>query len=250
MTPRVASPDQIEAREIEIIQAAAQLVEKEGVNGLTIDKVVAVVPYSKGTVYNHFSSKEDLLIALCIYKLNTLSGMFARAKAFNGSTRERLVAFHMAYFLYALLSPGQAMAVLYTKTPEIECKASECRMARLTSIDGELLSMVVEVMAEAQANQEVHLPPHLNLQQVAFGNWSIAFGTIALLNSHLDPCPVSQGLLIDREYFNNVNALLDGYGFQPLSPVFDFQHCIERLLKEVFAEEVALLAQRGRTLMI
>lgn len=250
MTPRVASPDQIEAREIEIIQAAAQLVEKEGVNGLTIDKVVAVVPYSKGTVYNHFSSKEDLLIALCIYKLNTLSGMFARAKAFNGSTRERLVAFHMAYFLYALLSPGQAMAVLYTKTPEIECKASECRMARLTSIDGELLNMVVEVMAEAQAQQTFDLPSHLSLQQVAFGNWSIAFGTIALLNASLNPCPVAQGLLIDREFFNNINVMLDGYGFKPLTPDFDFNSCVQRILHEVFAEEVALLAQRGRTLMI
>lgn len=250
MTPRVISPTTIEERETLILQTTAQLMEEIGYSTLTIDKVVARVPYSKGTVYNHFASKEDLLVGLCIYKLATLKDLFVRASAFQGSNRERLLALNTAYFIYALLSPEQAMAVLYVRTSDLDKKASKTRLERLYSADADIMGIGISIIEDALAAGEFKLPHHMNLQQVTFGVWTTAFGSIALLNSMIESCPISSGLILDQEFFNNVNIMMDGFGFKPLSTEHDAKASLKRILSEVFAPEVAALEQRGRTLFI
>lgn len=250
MTPRIASPATIEERENHILQTTAELMEEIGYSALTIDKVVARVPYSKGTVYNHFSSKEDLLVGLCILKLGELKKMFFRAATFNGSNRERLLAMNTAYFLYALLSPAQAMAVLYVRTSDLQAKASHTRLEKLFDADTDMMAIAIRVVEDALASGEFKLPHHMNLQQVTFGLWTSAFGSIALLNSMIESCPVSSGLLLDQEFFNTVNIMMDGYGFKPLSTEHDTKASLKRILSDVFAPEVTALEQRGRILCI
>lgn len=250
MTPRIACPTTIEERENHILQTTAELMEEQGYSALTIDKVVARVPYSKGTVYNHFSSKEDLLVGLCIHKQSELKDLFLRAAAFNGSNRERLLAINTAYFIYALLSPAQAMAVLYIRTADLEAKANPERLEKLFAADIDIMSIDIEVIEQALAAGEFKLPRHMNLQQVAFGTWTTAFGSIALLNSMIESCPISSGLILDQEFFNNVNIMMDGYGFKPLSTEHDVKSSLKRILDEVFAPEVEALQQRGRSLFI
>ena len=57
MAPRILDEYSLKAREQDIIDATIALIEKHGVENITMDKVVAAVPYSKGTVYKHFISK-------------------------------------------------------------------------------------------------------------------------------------------------------------------------------------------------
>ncbi len=53
-------------REVELVQLAKTIVEEQGFTNLTMDRLTALSAYSKGTIYNHFCSKEDVIIALCI----------------------------------------------------------------------------------------------------------------------------------------------------------------------------------------
>ena len=48
-------------REQLILDAARNIINQEGWEHLTMERVAAAVEYSKGTVYNHFSSKEDVV---------------------------------------------------------------------------------------------------------------------------------------------------------------------------------------------
>ena len=52
------------AREQQIIDAAIGLIQLQGIENLTIDKVVAKVPYSKCTIYKYFLGKEYILLAI------------------------------------------------------------------------------------------------------------------------------------------------------------------------------------------
>lgn len=45
-------------REVELIQLAKSLVQEQGFANLTMDKLTSASSYSKGTIYNHFCSKE------------------------------------------------------------------------------------------------------------------------------------------------------------------------------------------------
>ncbi len=58
-------------REVELVQLAKSLVQEQGFANLTMDKLTAASPYSKGTIYNHFCSKEDVILALCIHSLKS-----------------------------------------------------------------------------------------------------------------------------------------------------------------------------------
>lgn len=250
MSPRITCPTTLEERENHILQVTADLIEEVGAGSLTVDKVVARVPYSKGTVYNHFSCKEDLLVALCTHKLANLKELFIRAAAFNGKPRDRVVALHAAYFLYALQSPAQAMAILYTKTPNLEEKVSPGRLDKLFECDAELLGIGIAVLEEARTKGDLSLPSHISMQQMAFSSWAAAFGTIALMSSMIEPCPVVSGLILDKEFFSNVNVVLDGHGLKPLSHEHNTQASLMRILETVFAPEVEELRQKGRPLFI
>lgn len=56
-------------REMELIELAQELVKEQGFANFTMDKLTSRSPYSKGTIYNHFCSKEDVVLALCIHSL-------------------------------------------------------------------------------------------------------------------------------------------------------------------------------------
>lgn len=53
-------------REQELLLISEKIMAEHGFSKLTMDKLVAACEYSKGTVYNHFNSKENLLLALCV----------------------------------------------------------------------------------------------------------------------------------------------------------------------------------------
>jgi AcrR family transcriptional regulator len=62
--PRSLKERQRQEREALILAAAAELVNTKGYRAMSMDEIAAVVGVSKGTVYQHFPSKEDLMIAL------------------------------------------------------------------------------------------------------------------------------------------------------------------------------------------
>ena len=47
-----------------LLQAAASVYARCGFNGATLDEVAAEAGFTKGAVYDHFGSKENLLLAL------------------------------------------------------------------------------------------------------------------------------------------------------------------------------------------
>ena len=75
-------------REQELLRIALDIVESEGYGNLTMDKLTSASPYSKGTIYNHFSSKEDVITALCNQALRHEISLFKKAALFNGTTRK------------------------------------------------------------------------------------------------------------------------------------------------------------------
>src|SRR5215470_10503741 len=49
---------------IRLLEAAARVYARAGFGGATLDEVAAEAGYTKGAVYSHFGSKENLLVAL------------------------------------------------------------------------------------------------------------------------------------------------------------------------------------------
>jgi len=158
MTPRAISQDDFENREKELIEISRKLVEKDCLSTLTIDKMVAAAPYSKGTIYKHFIGKEDLLLAICNTSMQELQELFARALTFNGNSRERIVAVMMAYVIWAKLHPAQLFVVLSAHAPNVIACASEQRLTEHHDCEQQMMDLMNIEISNAIAANDLILP--------------------------------------------------------------------------------------------
>ena len=228
-------------REEELLDLAEQIMEVEGFSGFTMDKLVSACGYSKGTVYNHFSCKEDLFCALCIRGMTKTLELFNKALSFDGNCREKVLAIHFAYRLQALTNPTQFMCVLTAQTPAMKEKANEQRLKVQQDLDNEMTHFCDTLFQQAIESGEI--PGGTSIEEAIFASWALSFGTIALMTQASGTLPVERA---DTEMalLCNVNLLMDGMGWSPLSTEWDYESTWHRIAKQVFTHELEQLALR------
>ncbi len=65
---------EINARQLEIIDAAGKILTSSGVSGLTIKNLAKEMKFSESAIYRHFTSKEEIIIAMLDYLAETING--------------------------------------------------------------------------------------------------------------------------------------------------------------------------------
>jgi len=229
-------------REQELLRIAHQLVEAEGYANLTMDKLTAASPYSKGTIYNHFCSKEDVITALCNTALRHEISLFKKAELFNGSSREKALALHQAYLLSAKMQPILFNCLLTAKSPWVQEKSSPARLTVQQELEKEVTQMVDRLLQQAIDKNELQPKADANVALMAFANWATSFGCIALLSSASESYSIER-LQGAHPFLFNLNCLLDGMNWLPLSAEWDYCQSWLRIEKEIFSAELQLLAE-------
>ena len=242
MPPRYIDESELQAREQAILDQALAIISAHGLAALNMDKLIAQVPYSKGTVYNHFSSKEDVFTALCNRNMRRVEQLFQRAAAIDGSAWDKMTAIGFAYMLSVLLSPQHFMLVMSAKT-ELFDKASIVRREEHDLVDQQLFGVIEGVIEQAIANGELKLRPGAVPQQVSFSLWAMAFGTIGLLLGGDKSCGALDGMMIEGRVIAHGNLIKEGLGWAGSD--WDQQEFLQWLKTDVFAEELQQLEQQG-----
>ena len=250
MSPRVLDQAKQQERQDLILDCALDLIKKDGVALLTIDKLVGKTPYSKGTIYNHFSGKEDLLLSLCNRNMDGLASLFNRAHSLDGNLREKALATLFAYMLYARLYPVEFMLVITAKSSSITDKSSAHHRDQQVQSEGRLIGPTAMLFQQALDAGEIDPPIPMTVEQITFACWSQGFGCNALLLEDVDRCGARTGLFVEREMLNCSQLLFDGLRFKPLSYEFDWSKTLKQLKEDIFKEEIQLLADRGHVLQI
>jgi len=227
-------------REEELVDLAVVILNQDGFAGMSLEKLTAKSCYSKGTIYNHFSSKEDCLSALCNRAVSSIMVLFKRALEFNGSSREKAVAVHYAYQLYARMQPTLFMAVLSSKAPGVREKTSPERMQLMDALEFEINTFSDQMFRNAIADGSLELPAHLSIETLSFANWAMSFGTNALATSAAEAKAVNR-LDPNTLLLQNISILLDGINWQPLSKDWDYQKTWQRVEEEIFADDILLI---------
>jgi len=246
--PKIFDEAALKERELLIINSAIELIGKNGIENLTMDKVVAQVPFSKGTVYKHFMGKEDLLLAISNYSIKILGDLFYRAYQFDDCARSRMLLLNFSYLIYAMLYPALFQSVLCAKSPNVVGKSSEKHINEGEQLEIKLMTSINGIVEDGVRDNSLSLPATMDIQQLCFSNWSMAFGTISLLSAEVDQCSGRTNLIVERELFNLSNLLFDGMGWKPLTK--DKNHCAELkvALNKLFPEELAEIKAKGREL--
>ncbi|MEM7170167.1 MAG: HAD-IA family hydrolase [Pseudomonadota bacterium] len=76
----------------DLLRQALMIFDRDGFHGTTMDRLVELTGFSKTSMYNHFASKEDLVLAvLTLRDLQFRSWLFGRMRATGDSPQEQLL---------------------------------------------------------------------------------------------------------------------------------------------------------------
>ena len=223
---------EIQEREEMILGVAKDMLLEHGYLGMTMDRIAAECEYSKGTIYNHFPNKEEVVAALGVQTMTLRTDLFARASTFKGRSRERMMAIGEAYDLFVKLYPHHFQSTQILQTASIRDKMTAERLQRLEACDHRCLGIVSGIIRDGIAQGDLVLPAWSSPEQLTFGLWAMASGAHAIMaHKPLESLDIE---LPQNTLNNNYHIMLDGVGWQPLSHVWDYEQTRARIRQEVF----------------
>ena len=145
-----------------IIETAERLFYDEGVRAVGIDRIIAEADVAKMSLYNHFPSKDDLILAVLQYREEKFDGMFEKwIRRHLSKGMDRLEAFFAALKVW-FESPGFRGCMFINSHVELAdakhpaSKFSACHKERFHEMLKEIISdaagaKTAETMAPAIA---------------------------------------------------------------------------------------------------
>lgn len=233
---------EIREREELILSAAQSLLHQHGYNHLTMDRVAETVEYSKGTIYNHFASKEDLVCSLCCRTISNLIDIFERAYQYPGTTRERYCAIGIGYSLYHQLHPMDTQNIQTVRNNAVREKVSEYRLGEMESLELKITRIASSLVQQAIDCGDLNKKHQANVNTIVFGGWALHYGALLLDQSDIPLQEMGFEPVVDMVW-QNANIFLDGYQWQPLSSSTDTNRLFEKISSALFDDEIKLLEQ-------
>jgi len=90
----------ISDRQIEIISAAGKILTKSGVGGLTIKNLAKEMQFSESALYRHFTSKEEIIIAMLNYLAQDMDQRYTLAITSEHDIIQRFTAIFENQFTF------------------------------------------------------------------------------------------------------------------------------------------------------
>jgi AcrR family transcriptional regulator len=231
---------EIRQREELILSAAQKLLHQHGYNHLTMDRVAETVEYSKGTIYNHFASKEDLVCSLCCRCISNLIEIFEHAYQYPGTTRERYSAIGIGYSLYHQLHPMDMQNIQTVKNNAVREKISEFKLAEMELLEEKITNIARSIVQEAIDCGDLDKSLQNKINTIVFGCWSMHYGALMLDHSDIPLHELGFSPVVTM-LWENANIYLDGYQWQPLSTEIDTKQLFEKISSALYDGEINFL---------
>src|SRR5215468_7215182 len=164
------------AREELILDHAQRVLLRDGFQNLNLDDLAEAVEYSKGTLYLHFKTKEDIALAVVTRAQKERADFFERALQFQGRSRERISAIGFACCHFAKVYPDYYNVEMMLKSLSFWEKADQERQHLYAMQGGRCFRVVHRIVTTAL--QKGDLPPaDISSEQIVFGIASTAMGS-------------------------------------------------------------------------
>jgi len=194
-------------RETLILDVALALLKEQGLQGVTMQAIANGTDYSKGTIYQHFGCKEDVITKLVAQCGQRLVGMIDLATENATGLRHKIALVSWAFFINAEMHPELTRFLALAKSPEFQSKVDESLQAELAVIDQSILSRVVNLFVGQ---------PGVSAEKVmvgAFGWWAMKWGVQDVMVNDWELSKL--GFDDPRKFFfDALHVFLDGLGVE------------------------------------
>ena len=208
-------------REQRFLQAAREQICQDGLLSLQMAKVARSCDYATGTLYQHFSSKEDLLVAICAEMATTRVEFFERVGRWDASSRDRMFAIAVADMLVAHRYPEHFRLSQFVFTEVIWQASSPQRRMHALEVCRPMGMIVHDIAAEAIASGDLKAHGKTPME-LTVGLWTQTLGMHNLVHAEgvLDFYDLKDPY---RLMLTHIQILLNGLDWQPLLDPFDEQ---------------------------
>jgi AcrR family transcriptional regulator len=101
----------ITERQLEIIEAAGKILTNSGVGGLTIKNLAKEMNFSEAAIYRHFTSKENIVVAMLAYLANKMDERYTKALGDDLNPEEKFISLFQNQFSFFHNNPHFVVAV-------------------------------------------------------------------------------------------------------------------------------------------
>lgn len=225
-------------RELRFLAATRGLICEDGLLNLQMSRIAEKCDYAVGTLYQHFVSKEDLLVALAAECVQEREKLFRRVYEWAGSTRERMLGFAAADAYHVRREPESFRLVQFAMTEVVWEAAPEARRQVFLDTCHPLGELTRGLVLDAIENGDLDAGGR-SAAEICLGPWSMVSGMHMI--AHTAGLLEQQQIAGDpyRLLMRHCNALLNGMGWKPLLDVSDSQALdalYERICREVLHE--------------
>ena len=198
-----------------------------------MDRVASLMEYAKGTIYNHFPHKEEIVLALANDAMRLRKRLFEEAVSGDRSTRSKLMTVGLACEYYTQHCSEEFLLEQWMRNANIWDKSSPERQQHIRECEASCMQIVAGLVRAALESGD--LPPlqRLNPEEMVFGLWAITFGSQILTAS--SPSLPALGIANPTQSIRvHCCTLLNGYGWKPLQQIEDYLREVDILAKDFF----------------
>lgn len=226
---------QLAERETQFLDASRELIAENGLLNLQVSKVAERCEYAVGTLYQHFASKEDLVLALTTAQTHVHVELFQRVAQWNAPTRDKMFAIAVADTIFVRQHPEHFRMAQYALCEVVWRAASESRRQEFLEAGRCIGEIVIGIVRDAVSEDDLILQGLLP-EDVCTGVWALTNGTHNLVHAEGVLQMFTEGDSY-RLMCRHVQTLLNGWGWKPLADLSDEQaidRLVQRITDEVF----------------
>lgn len=219
-----------EEREHLFLDAAEKLIAEEGFLQLQMAKLAKACDYATGTLYQHFTSKEDLLMALMARQSALHMAMFECIEQWQAPSRQRIFAICVAEQDFNRRQANYVKLSQYVMTEAVWENASETRRQQLLQCGEPIGRIVSGIVQQAIDNGDLE-SKGASTMELAYGTWALCQGSHTLDHTQglLEAFSIPRGPMT---MYRNMNRLLNGMQWQPLLD-FDQPAVLQQLVQQI-----------------
>ena len=206
---------EIQQREADILQIARRMLLDEGYEALSMDKLAVELGTAKGTLYNHFPNKEEIVLALVCQAMQVRQQIFGIAASMSQKSRERMMAIGLASEHYVQKHSEHFAIEQFVSNSTIRGKSKPRRQELIRHFELQCMGSVSGVVRDAIAVGDLELPSMLTAEELVFGFWSITFGSHVLTYGRpgLNELGINDAW---RAVRSHGCSMLNGFNWQPM----------------------------------
>jgi TetR/AcrR family fatty acid metabolism transcriptional regulator len=136
----------ITSRQFEIIEAAGKILTNSGVSGLTIKNLAKEMKFSESAIYRHFTSKEEIIIAMLDYLANNIDDRLTEVISDNQTPEEKFTTLFQSQFIFFKQNPHFVVAVFSDGLMEESQRINET----ISKIMGVKIKHLLPIIKEGQ----------------------------------------------------------------------------------------------------